>query len=695
MKLRSTSALLISALISSGCGKDKAPTPPQPPAETTQVAPKGDEATQPRRGPEGATETKPTPASTAVLATSALKAAPKSAPLFVSVSLGKLLEQIDFKGLVKAFPEVFGAMSAASVELVGKDVGDLSGLDKFGLDIAKPAGAFMLDAKVEGGVLFFGLSDRKAFEALFSEVAAKNGAKVAPTAIGEANLYEVDERTALLVTADIAYVATVGRGMSGAAVAKALLARPEADSLAGLPDVQRSVNDVAAGFAGIVVQPSLLAGSEDDRKKVGAARVDEMLAPIRADLAQARADKNEARVTELEGQLKALEEAAARDLGREAGEDKLLAAVTKGIPSVVIGFDATADGISAVAQIPLAADAALGGMFRNATAPMPILRVVTSQPLLVAGVEVEIPQVLDLLLAAIAADGGDIGRMKEELKSALGVDFTELAAALTGQAGFALTGDPATLRTVRDIEAALGYTVVLGVGNVDLVKSLLAKLGTLSPKQATWDEASQALTVKTGAGGPTFTATLTGPQLVISTDADVASRLGAGASVVETYANPKLKALLGESGLAGLMAMSWGFPATTMFRSNSMTMPLPTDLPEGKEAQDKLKALEQLDAEIAKLREQVELVRTGPLFDALKKLGTVTYTLKRNDGGLSLGLGLYPEGATLAEAVRAMVGAAVNAENSSDLPELKTLRELEDKRWNLFGELSKPPVPTE
>ena len=106
----------------------------------------------------------------------------------------------------------------------------------------------------------------------------------------------------------------------------------------------------------------------------------------------------------------------------------------------------------------------------------------------------------------------------------------------------------------------------------------------------------------------------------------------------------------------------------------------------------KREELAKLKAEIATLRAQVEEARMKPALELFDKLGTLAEAVSVGPDGLRATFGLYTNGAKVSDLVMSGVELGLSASNPPAEPSAdeKRLRELEDQRWKLQGELDQP-----
>jgi hypothetical protein len=695
-KSRFPRSLLLTSLLASapmGCGKKDSPSEPAK-TEVAEAPQPSEEKSQPRRDPEvepgGAAKAAESPSVNDAFGTPALSVAPKTAPVFLSLRLKKLLDILGFDALKASQSDAFAALSAASLDATGKDLLDLGNFKTLGIDLERPAGLFMVDMQTEGGALFLRLSDRKAFEAALTTLAGKFGMPLKPEPLGEDVLYSLSDRdrATLLVRADMAYLVVLERGTGSAAIAKELATRKADDGLGSLPEMREAMTGLVADEGGLLLQPKLLLPAPPAPRDMSADS-EKVLAQLRLDLDAARKANNTPLASEIEASIKTIEGETLRFRQRSEAEQRAFGAVTNGLSAVAVGFDASPEGFEVQANLPVGSDNGIAAATRNGEV-LTVLKTLAVRPLMSFGLDIDLTKGLGILFDIASVEGEDIEKMKAEFKSSFGLDLSaDLPVMFDGRTGFALTGDIDALMKEGNYEELFGFNVVLGVKDSEKVKALMGKVAEFLRDAASFDAANATLTI-TGEKDRKFIARIAQNALVVSTDAEAASRMSNDNSVLEAMTNTKAKDLLKQPEIAGFFEMSQMLPAMMLLRGGNWEPPTPpVGMNESAELAAKRKELSDLDKEAKQLREAVEAPRTASLFAAMQKLGTWAQTLKRTDKGLVWRFGLYPEGATLAEALAAVVQAAMNAETSRNSPEQVKLRELEDKRWNLYSEISR------
>jgi len=702
MKIRTTHALVALSLALGGCGKKDTP-PPQPEAQADAVpgapAPIGDEQERPRRELEPATpapspaEAKPgdAPALPGPFATPALFGVPKGAPFVVVGTPRKILDGLGYAALAQKHAALLAGVGREMAEVAGKDLFQLVAWAEIGIDLDGAMGIFMPELDRDALVTFVRLSDPAKFQAFVGDTAKKLEAPLTTEPVGDATLITVGggDRNAWLIRGDILYAVAMLRGNGAAAMAKEIQARQAGDSLAALPELKTALEGLALDEMGVFVQL---------RSILDKTLVAEVESPIKlstdhldAELEAAKKAGNQAEITRLEATIAEEKAFFERVTKRRAAERDLVKGLVGELSTLAIGLDLSPDAAEATVRLPLASGGTLRGLLRNASDVQPILAATKDQPLFLLSGQVDPQAYLALIEKMMAAEGDDLSEARAALKETFAIDLdADVLAALSGEMGFALTGDVSRLLKASDPRTELGGAFVLGLKSDAGLKALAARLSAQEgiKEMATWDEATSSLTLALP-DDLKVQIVFEGNRLVASTDLETAKRLASGGGFVSTVGNAKLEALFGRKDLAALFAMPHSFLGAWMFamRGGSWTPELPADA--SAEAKAKLAELVALDAEIAPLRAAVEEARMKPITDALDKLGTMAQAVTMDAQGATAVFGVYPRGATVPEVIDALIDAAMSQERREGEPspdEVK-LRELEDRRWKLESEI--------
>lgn len=695
MKLFTSRLLIGLALTTSplsvGCGKKDVPADVAATAPTEPGAADGD-AGNPRRDPEPAPTAKAETAPTlpGPFATAGLFAVPKASPFVMVGSLKKVLDAIGYAGLMEKYGPMIAAGNAQIIEVTGKDLTKLATWAEIGVDIEASMGTFVPDMETNAFITFVQLSDPAKFAGFVNETAKKAGAPIASEKVGEATLFSVGDRDreAVLIKGSFLYVVNLMRGNGAAAIAKEIVTRTEADSIVSLPELKSSLDGIAADEAGMFVQlKPLLEKSVLDRMGGSTKLASQYEEP----LAAAKASGDAAAIARLEAALADEKVYFERIEKRRAAELELAKSFVAELSTLVVGFDVGETSVEASVRLPLTPGGMLAGLFKNASDAQPILKLTKDQPLLLLSGQVDPAQYLKLAEKVMAADGVELAEVRAGLKE-FGVDLDEVVGALSGELGFALTGDMATIIASGNPQKELGGALIVGLKSDAPLKALLAKLATQQgvSELAKWDEATGTLTVTLPEQKP-ITVVFANNRLVATTDADVVARLAGSDSFVASLTNPKLKALFERKDLAGLFAMPQTFSAGWLVAKSGydrFTPPMPEDA--NAETKAKYEQIAKLDAEILPLRAKVEEQQMKPVIEAFAKLGTFAQGLTFDAQGANVTAGIYTS-APVQEVVATLIDLAMTgAQRGEPSDDDKRLRELEDQRWKLESDLMRP-----
>jgi|GEM_PF-3959542 len=695
--------------LAGGCGKKD--VPPEAAPTTTAPATKEGEG-QPRRdlepGTDPKTEDKPAavaaPALPGPFATAGLYAVPKGAPFVVVGSAKKMLDAIGYAGLLDKYGMMLGSVGEKLVELTGKDFFKLASWGEVGIDLESPMGIYMPELSTQAIITFVPLSDAAKLIAFVTETAKKVEAPLVSEKVGDATLFTMGDRdkNAYLVKGSLLYAVTVMRGNGAAAIAKEIIDRKEADSIASLPELKTSLEGVAADELGAFVQlksileKTMLARAESPMKLA--------MGEFEKQLEDAKKSGDAATVARVEAAIASEKEYFERTEKRRAAELEMAKAIVAEVSVLTIGLDISEVAAEATLHMPLADGGMLKGLLKNASDMQPILKATKTEPLVALSFQVDPAAYLGLIEKAMATDGESLAEVRTMLTEKLGVDLDkDIIGALSGELGFALTGDAATLMKSKEPAAELGGALVIGLKSDAGLKAIVAKVAAQEGASTflKWDEATSTLNVTIPEQKP-VQVVFTGNRMIASTDLDTAARLAGSETFVAGVTNPKLKALLERKDLAALMTLSQSFVGGWMLLGatsrNGFTPPMPDNATA--QVQAKYEEIAKLDAEIQPLRAAVEEARMKPMFAALEKLGTMAQAVTVNGQGVQATMGVYTKGATVPEVIADLIEMGMNVgkrEAGEGSEADKRLRDLEDQRWKLESQLwdANRPKPEE
>jgi len=685
--------------LAGACGKKDGPPPEAPPTTSAPTTPQDEGA--PRRDLEPGVVAKPeakpagalsVPALAGPFATAGLYAVPKGAPFVLVGSPQKLFDALGYAGLFEKYGMLLGGFGEKMAEVSGKDFFKLASWGEIGIDLASPMGVFMPELETQAIVTFVPLSDASKLIAFVTETAKKVEAPVTAEKIGEATLLTLGDRdrNAWLVNGQMFYAVTLMRGNGAAAIAKEILGRKEADSIVSLPELKSTLEGLDADEMGVFVQLKTIL------EKTMIARAESRMAPLpdpyASELDAAKKAGDAAEIARLEQASASEKELMERMSKRRAAELDFVKSIVGELSVLAAGLDVGDTFAEATVKLPLAEGGMLKGLMRNAGDMQSILKATKNEPLMVSSGQVDPQAFLALIEKAMAADGESLAEVREQLSKGLGIDLDkDVVAAFSGELGFALTGDIATLMKSKDPTRELGGAIVIGLKPDTGMKAIVAKLAAQegAGNFVKWDEAAGVLTVTLPEQRPIQVA-FSDNRLIASTDLDTASRLAGNETFVAAIANPKLKALLERKDLAALFTMSPSFMGGWMLASGQRSSYLPP-MPENASAEvrGKFEAVAKLEAEIQPLRAASEEAQMKPVLAALEKLGMFAAGVTLDAQGVHATFGLYTKGATVPEVVAALVDMGMQVGNGGGEPSEgdKRLRELEDQRWKLESEL--------
>lgn len=668
---------ILALAVPAACGKKDTPAAPDAAPTTTKAATgeskPGGEEPAPRRDPEPdkgepekdkaepdkdkpGTDEPERPASQVAVpdlpgpfATSALAAVPKSAPLVFVGSPKRFLDAIGYDQLRAKYGPMISQVGQQMVQVAGKDFFELASWAEIGIDLEGIAGGFMPDLQSESIVSFFAVSDSAKLLEFLKGIAEKTEMPLKTEAVGGATLIKVDDRDRNVMLLTDTHVFTVNkmRGNGAAAMAKELLDRPAAESIVSLPDLKATLTGLAADEVGALIQ-------------------------IRKIL-----DMSLAMMAELGGS--------------RGAELDFMKAIVSELSTMAVGLDISERAAEATVKFGLSADGRLKKMVRNASDVQPLLKALDDEPLVLLSGQVDPKAYFALIEQAMATEGDDFAEMQEELEKELGIDLEkDVIGALTGEFGFALTGDVAELLAADDPESKLGGILLLGIQSDTALKALITTVTKMPGIGAVlkWDEAAGTLDINMP-GRQAIRVSITDKRLVASTDPGALARLSGAETFAGKIANAKLKTLLERKDLAGLFTMQQRFVMTWM-----MARMAPGDeiaLPPDASAELKAKHAElvKIEAEIKPLRAKVEEAEMKPIIDAFDKLGTLAEAVTIDDHGVRATIGFYPK-ASVTDTITSLIELGMRGAQDragGEHPDRARLNELEDKRWKLRSEL--------
>lgn len=686
--------------LAGGCGKKDGPPAEAPPATSAPATKEGEG--QPRRDLEPGTdpkaEAKPgalaAPALPGPFATAGLYAVPKGAPFVLVGSAKKVLDAIGYAGLLDKYGMMLGGVGEKLVEMTGKDFFKLASWGEIGIDLESPMGVFMPELATQAIITFVPLSDSAKLIAFATDTAKKVEAPLTSEKIGDATLFTVGDRdrNAYLVNGSMLYAVTLMRGNGAAAIAKEILTRKQEDSIVSLPELKASLEGVGADEMGVFVQlksileTTMIARAESPMKL----SLDQMQASLDA----AKKSGDATAIAAAEAALASEKEYVDKIEKRRAAELELAKAIVGELSVLAAGLDIGDISAEATVRLPLRDGGMLKGLLKNAGDMQPILKATKVEPLFALSGQVDPTAYLALIEKAMAADGDSLAEVRAMLSGKLGIDLDkDIIGALSGEIGFALTGDAATIMKAKEPQKELGGALVIGLKSDAGLKAIVAKVAAQegASEFLKWDEATSTLNVTLPQQKP-VQVVFANNRLIASTDLETAARFAGSETFVAGITNAKLKALLERKDLAALMTLSQSFMGGWMILGASGRNGFAPPMPENATAEIKAKydEIAKLDAEIQPLRAASEEARMKPVIEVLEKLGTMAQAVTIDGQGALATMGVYTKGATVPEVIAGLVemGMNVGKRDSGELSESdKRLRELEDQRWKLESQL--------
>lgn len=685
-----------------GCGKKEVPAAADTASPgAADVSGTSGEDKQPRRDPEPAAKVEAgaeVPKLPGPFATNALRVIPKTAPFVFAFAPKKILDGLGYAKLLETYALLIAEPVGQLKEVAGKDLSKLESWAEIGIDLDAPGGVFMIDLETPAVVTFFRLSGPDKLEAFVKGLFEKMGRPVTFEKVGDATVADLGrDRNALVLRGDGLFIVSKLFGNGATAIAKELGARTEADSLLAATDLNAALDGLGADDAAAWVQVKAIA------EKTLASKRDEAAQPnFDAVLEEAKKTGDAEQVKRVEAVIADAKADFERTSKRRAAEAELQKAIVGELSTIAVGLDLRPDGIEAKARVALAEGGKLRGILKNATTALPFLATTKSQPLLALGGQLDVPTYLGIFEQMLAADGDEgLAEARQGLKDQLGLDLDkDILAAFSGEVGFSLTGTLAEMVVAKDPRESLGGTLVLGLkdaATVDALAAILAKVATLpgAAEALKWDAEKKTLTA-TGLVGTPVTIGFVEGRLVASTDPAAGDNLKAAQGWGESVSNAGLKALVGRTDLAGFFAIRQAFIGAWLFLAGGRDYR--PDVPDdaSAEVKAKLAELEALDAKIQPLRAKVESARMAPVVALFEKLGTFAEAAHMDDKGAAVTLGIYPDGATVAEVLAEAVALKMQAEREgAPTEDEKALRELEDQRWKIERELWHKATPVE
>jgi hypothetical protein len=640
-------------------------------------------------GPAGAIELAPVEQVSQLL--------PRGTALLVTgTSVTRAAEVLERNRLVEAFGPQYTSLRSVIVGAMGHDLLDPAQWPAVGLDPGGTVGLAVTNLHDPRLVLFATVSDRAKLVAFVRQVAGKAEVEIVEEPYGSASILRPKGEDDGVVVLRDRFAALVMDGGKGAHdLAKLIVTMDPNVSLASQAAYRKATGGLRAAdmtayldVAGMVDQ----ANSRDEERD----------AQPSANWAQeelVRAKKEGAppeRLAELERQAAQMQAQEASWRERAQAERALAELVVSGIEGVGLTATVKRSGPVFDGRVVAGPEAFLRRLLVNRQGAPTLPVAMNGAPVWCVGGRIDPAAGLELAEAIAAADGADRTQMRAGTKRTLGIDVeADLVPVLAGDAELcaAFEGTPGEGR--MDPRTQLGLGAIVRTTDAAKAKYVLAKIATSSGELAKrMKKRGEGYAVEVP-DWRTLHVQAVGDRVVVSTDPELAKRLGAGdpGSMPSKIRPPAATGAIGLQGTAvtNVSDLSLAVLWTMMGRSSmgeamvvgpGLTpeqmekVPLSAKSKKAKKAMQKAKA--QVDALEAK-REAVEIKEVLGFTDGL---GLLVTAATEDDRGFTLTGGQFLRAESLGRVLEAMLRAATG-ERGVALPpaEQKALEEAW-QRWS-------------
>jgi hypothetical protein len=575
------------------------------------------------------------------------------------------------EALMQRFASQVEALSAEMVEELGVNLLTPEGLAQLGIDAHGPAGIAFLEASKESGVLFATLSDETTFLAMLDKKLSEKATASKSTIGSNGTLWTRSDRDGgFLIQGGHVFLHASKKpleaGAEAAAPLRAIAMLAVENSLSREPQFGKSMQNLDAGklFRGFL-RPAPLLAVQSDEPGYAQRRLEEVKASGEA--------------SEVEFWTKLAEEEAQE----KARKDKFQEWLLQPIQAVAMGVDEGAAG-SLVAEFELVAqNSVIQTSLRDSEQVDLIFKAQNQAPIGALAFSTSPKALLDGLDAILVADGKSLDELSAPVEAFTGQPLRAFVSeALSGDFGFALTGE-VDLKAERP-ELGLGFDLIIGSPEP-------SKLGALLEKLSAVPELSPLLTKKDDAwvvaipNWKEVHLSLSSSALLVSTDPGFAQRLEQEGTFLASQA--ELSAQL-QTPHAFVFGLDLGVIASVfMMRQSGLSeMPSAYGFPDSnKEAQNLLRAYEDLNRRIFEKEDELAQARDAKLFESMSLSGSSYVVTRCREDGIELSALQLSRAKNLAELTLGLVEGIAQNEASSE-PDA-ALQALYDERSLLQSQL--------
>lgn len=587
-------------------------------------------------------------------------------------------------------PDRYAELASEMSDELGIDLFDPDQLPRVGIDADGPVGAALLDVHSEAFMVYFRLLDRSAFERWLG--LRLGGEPMEVSEVGPARVVRLphNDELAFVLRPDFGAFVFVDRPQRAPRDFVAQVA--EGDARRSVHHDPRFASLLAelpepAHFVGFLDPPAILEAVARERDD----RVPPSMPPPPAGATQADLDAWEAQRRDMD--RFAREDRERRDRER-AALDRTVGEVSALGGSVQLGTSVLEmRGIAVLPErspwrelwVPGDAPAVLGAL--------------GAKPLLILGGRVRPEAAVRMMDRVAAIDGAGPEQVRREFASEFGIGLDELAGALRGDLGLAITqAAPPKKADRKQLEASYGLVGMAGLVDPGAASRLLSVFASHAKSGLKHDAKADAYVVDLD-GGRTGYLAIIGEHAVIASDSNVLRQLRTGGPVPldRHLGDPRiadLRALLGRPGvLAGyldallpvLEDLYLPYPVAPLDPISTHPQLSAEELarvPKSSKYRKKFRTYEKTLAALKKAQAKRADLELRRAVDIGKAVGRMAYNARAAEPGYVLDatwrLGV--------EDVAALVDAvASDGDPSSGHGERE--RELEERRWQLEAEL--------
>lgn len=441
-----------------------------------------------------------------------------------------LADQFGRRALAEAAGELYAEAGREVVEIVGVNLMEPEELESAGIDPHGPAGLFAFGTRVNADGGFVTIADDEAFVGFLREsspyLIGRGTLQVQEFAGGQLAFAKGGSEDACLLLHEgtAFFIDTYGTGSNARRLARELAGRASGEGLADAPAFRAAHQKLgfgtrATGFINVqTVMGDLRAAAQRERPSY-------MLEHLQRKLTEARKDGRDETAQRLEEKVEQERARVERERQRRLAWLDLVESRWGAIPGISLGLEVEGPAIRLKAYVPSGGEASeLGSLLGEDRQPHALLGALEEQPLLAAGLKLDVAAVIDLLETVVEEPESDeeaFDRMLSRVSERFGVDLqAEVIERLTGEVGVFVDGDFWSLveagpADADDLRGGLAVGIRQSEALADTIDSLIEQLGMSRLVEST--DQSGGWTIR-GPDSLTLHLNVRGGYLSLSTD---------------------------------------------------------------------------------------------------------------------------------------------------------------------------------